>query len=70
VKVPRCLRLFWAHVRCETYECCRGMWRGECKLVTYDEEGRTTRVASASGSVFDNSLKEMRTFWAEANSER
>ena len=60
--MKRFLQLAWAHICCDTYLLFRGMWRGECKVVT-KVYGSTIHVWTATGSHFNGTLKAKRTFW-------
>lgn len=65
MQIPRWLKLFWAHVRCEWYLFWVGMWRGECKCTSVGY-GRTTFIASVTGGFKTCDLQLVRCFWDEA----
>lgn len=58
----RLVRLLWAYFRCEIY-LLRAMWRGECMLTGYGEDGRIALIAATSGNIFDNTLAIKRIFY-------
>lgn len=46
--MKRLFQLLIAHVWCNLYLLARGIARGECKVITYDRNDRTTTIAAVA----------------------
>jgi hypothetical protein len=63
--MKRKLRILWAHVRCESYLLWSGLWKGQIKLVGYDNKDCTVYIGAVTVSRFVGDRVEQHTFYTE-----
>ena len=57
------LEEIWAHVCCEWYLLWKGMWKGECKFVGWNNKNKVSYIASTTGSIWDGTINVKRVFF-------
>ncbi len=61
----RALILLTARIRCHWYLFTRGIWRDEYMVETFETNGRTLTITTATGSVWNGTFRETKAFFYE-----